>query len=103
VESLQAINFPTVFSAIENLKREMEQLWLEATEQEGLSPTTKYAVFSQSNERARRFEEATKLIALTHTLLVQPTNIGEEKIDETDSIQFSESILGRTGTPIYRI
>jgi hypothetical protein len=63
------INYPAVFQAIENLKPEMERLWLEATEHDKLSPTTKYATFTQSNKAASKFESLSVLIADMHRLM----------------------------------
>ena len=66
------ISFPAAFVALENLQREMERLWLEATRNDNLNPATKFAVFSNDNEQAGRFERASELIAEALRLINSP-------------------------------
>lgn len=79
-----SISYPTVFNAIENFKGDMEALWLEATRNENLSPSTKFAVFSNDNEQAGRFATATALVAEALKIINSPVALTKPGLNQTE-------------------
>lgn len=100
MEYEQAVSNPgVIFNAIENLRVYMEQLWLEALRYDSISPTTKYATFSQSNESTKRLEQATTKLA--EAVLLSERLVSEGTENETNPVQFSNGLLGRDWTPVH--
>lgn len=73
--TVSTASFPIVFTAIENLQREMETLWAKAAANDNLNPATKFAVFSEQNEQAGRFEKASQLIAEALRVTTSPESL----------------------------
>jgi hypothetical protein len=97
------VSHPVVMNTIENFRAYMDQLWLEATRYDSINPTTKYATFSQSNEAAKAYEQASTKLAEATRLAEELLYRVERRANENHQIQFSDSVLGRAGAAVHSL